>query len=71
MGRLENAKDNAMGKIMETAGKVTNDQELEFTGKFQSLTSEVKDKVYNAKEAVYQVGNNLIDRSKEDKMDNK
>lgn len=71
MGRLENAKDNAMGKIMETAGKVTNDQELEFTGKFQSLTSEVKDKVYNAKEAVFQVGNNLIDRSKEDKMDNK
>ncbi len=71
MGRLENAKDNAMGKIMETAGKVTNDQELEFTGKFQSLTSEVKDKIYNAKEAVYQVGNNLIDRSKEDKMDKK
>ena len=71
MGRLENAKDNAMGKIMETAGKVTNDQELEFTGKFQSLTSEVKDKIYDAKEAVYQVGNNLIDRSKEDKMDKK
>lgn len=63
MGKIENAKDKAVGKIVETAGKVTNDQELEFTGKFKSLTTNVKDKLNEVKEDVYQEANNLMDRT--------
>ena len=65
MDKLENAKDKAVGKIMETAGKLTNDQELEFTGKFRRITTEVKDKFYDVKEDVYEEANDLIDRMKD------
>lgn len=67
MDKLENAKDKAVGKVIETAGKLTNDQELEFTGKFRTLTTEVKDKLYDVKEDVFQEANDLIDRTREDK----
>jgi uncharacterized protein YjbJ (UPF0337 family) len=63
LNKLENAKDNVMGKVIETAGKITNDQELEFSGKFQSLTSNVKDKLYDVKEDVFQEANELADRA--------
>ena len=65
MDKLENAKDKAVGKIMETAGKLTNDQELEFTGKFRTITTEVKDKLYDVKEDVFEEANDLIDRMKD------
>jgi hypothetical protein len=65
MGKIEDAKDKAVGKIMETTGKITNDQELEFTGKFKNLTSEVKDKLYDVKENMYQEANSLMDRANE------
>jgi uncharacterized protein YjbJ (UPF0337 family) len=63
MGKIEDAKDKAVGKVMETAGKITNDQDLEFTGKFRNLTSEVKDKLYDVKEDVVQEANNMMDRA--------
>jgi uncharacterized protein YjbJ (UPF0337 family) len=65
MDRLENAKDKAIGKVMETAGKVTKDQELEFTGKFKAMTTEVKDKFHDVKEDVFQEGNKLLDKVKD------
>ncbi len=70
MGKIENTKDKAVGKMIETAGKITDDQELQFTGKFKTLTSEVKDKLYDVKEDVFQEANNLIDRAQE-KRNNK
>lgn len=63
MGRLENAKDKAMGKIMEASGKITQDPELEFSGKFQTLTSNVKDKFYDVKEDVVQEANEIVDKA--------
>ncbi len=63
MGKLENAKDKMVGKVMEATGKVTNDQELEFSGKFRNLTSEVKDKITDVKDDVVQEANNLMDRA--------
>jgi uncharacterized protein YjbJ (UPF0337 family) len=63
MGKIEDAKDKTVGKIMETAGKITNDQDLEFTGKFRNLTTEVKDKLYDVKEDVVQEANDIMDRA--------
>lgn len=65
MGKIENAKDKVVGKVMETTGKITNDQELEFTGKFKTLTTEVKEKMGDVKENVYQEANNLMDKANE------
>jgi uncharacterized protein YjbJ (UPF0337 family) len=62
MNKLENAKDNAVGKVIEAAGKITNDQELEFSGKFQSLTSNVKERLYDVKEDVFQEANDIADK---------
>lgn len=61
MGKIEDTKDKAVGKIMEAAGKVTNDQDMEFTGKFRTLTTQVKDKLYDVKEDVVQEANDLLD----------
>ncbi len=62
MEKVRIAKDKAVGKVLETTGKITKDQELEFTGKVRSLTAEVKDKVYDVKEDVLQEANELIDK---------
>ena len=64
MDKLENTKDKAVGKAVEAAGKLTKDQELEFTGKIRQMTTEVKDKFHSVKEDVFQEANNMIDRSK-------
>jgi uncharacterized protein YjbJ (UPF0337 family) len=68
MDKLTNTKDKAVGKVLETAGKLTNDQELEFTGKFQTMTSEVKDKLTDVKEDVYQEANDLMDRVNDNRV---
>lgn len=62
MDRFENAKDKVVGKVVETAGKLTNDQELEFTGKFKTMTTKVKDRLYDVKQDIYQEGNKLLDK---------
>lgn len=63
MGKIEDTKDKTVGRVMETAGKMTKDQELEFTGKFKTMTSEVKDKFHNVKQDVYQEANELMDKA--------
>lgn len=70
MGKIEDAKDKAVGKMIEAAGKITNDQELAFTGKFRNLTANVKDKLYDVKEDVLEEGNKLADRANA-KLNNK
>lgn len=71
MSKLENTKDKTIGKVIEAAGKLTNDQELEFTGKFRQVTTEVKDKLYDVKEDVFQEANDLIDRTRTGKSANR
>jgi uncharacterized protein YjbJ (UPF0337 family) len=69
MDKLDIAKDKAVGKILETAGKITNDEELEFTGKFKAMTTKVKDRLYDVKEDVFQEGNRLLDKVNEKDRD--
>jgi uncharacterized protein YjbJ (UPF0337 family) len=47
---LENAKDNTIGKIKETAGQITNDHKLELSGKLQSLKADVGNEVDKMKD---------------------
>jgi CsbD-like. len=63
MGKIENAKDKAVGKLQEAAGKLTNDQDLQFVGKFKNMTTEVKDRIYDVKEDVVQEANQVLDRA--------
>jgi uncharacterized protein YjbJ (UPF0337 family) len=70
VGKIEDAKDKTVGKVMEAAGRITNDQELAFVGKFKTLTTNVKDRLYDVKEDVYQEANELADKANE-KLNNK
>ena len=45
MAKAENLKDQAIGKIKETAGKVLGKKKLETKGKMQKTKGKVKDKV--------------------------
>jgi uncharacterized protein YjbJ (UPF0337 family) len=56
--------------VKETIGKMTDDQEMEFTGKFKTLTTEVRDKAHGIKEDVFQEANDLVDRTRA-KLNNK
>jgi uncharacterized protein YjbJ (UPF0337 family) len=61
--KLEQAKDKAVGKFVETTGKLTNDQGIEFAGKVRQATTKVQDKLYDVKEDVFQEGRKLMDRT--------
>jgi uncharacterized protein YjbJ (UPF0337 family) len=61
MGKIEDTKDMTVGKVMETAGKVVDDKKLEFSGKFQTMTAGVKNRLSDKKEEVVQEANKLID----------
>lgn len=63
MGKIEDAKDKAIGKVMGTAGRMAEDKKLEFSGKFQSATAEVKDKMYDVKENIVQEANDLKNKA--------
>jgi uncharacterized protein YjbJ (UPF0337 family) len=63
MGRIEDAKDKAIGKVMGTAGRMAEDKKLEFTGKFQTATAQMKDKLYDVKEDIVQEANDLKDKA--------
>lgn len=61
---IKNAKDKVMGKAAEAAGRLTNDQELEFSGKIQSLTADISSKVNTVKNEVLEEVNDVIDKTK-------
>lgn len=67
--KLENGKDRIMGKAKEAAGKITNNQELEYHGKLQSMKADVGDKVADTKEGVLGKANDLIDKVRGDIKD--
>ena len=64
---LENGKDKIIGKIKETAGDITDDDELEFKGKLQTMKADIGNKVEDMKDAVLDKANDLLDKVKENK----
>jgi uncharacterized protein YjbJ (UPF0337 family) len=66
---IKNAKDNVVGKVKETTGKLMDDQGVEFKGKLQSMKAGMGDKVEGMKEEVLGKANNVIDRVKQTKKD--
>ena len=63
--RFENKKDSIVGQLKEKAGQLTNDEEMEFKGKYQSMKSDIGDKVEAVKNEVLEKANDFIDRVKD------
>lgn len=61
--QLENTKDKTVGKFVEVTGKLTDNQGIELAGKLRQATTEVKDRVYDVKEDVFQEGRRLMDHA--------
>lgn len=59
---IKNAKDKVVGKAAEAAGKITNDQKLEFSGKFQTLTSDISSKVNTIENDALEEVNDFMDK---------
>jgi uncharacterized protein YjbJ (UPF0337 family) len=49
--RLENAGENAWGKVKETVGDATDNESLEAEGKMDQAKAGLKDKVEDVKDA--------------------
>ncbi|GMA34133.1 MULTISPECIES: CsbD family protein [Demequina] len=64
--RLSNAAEDAKGKIKETFGKATDDEQLEAEGKTDQAKAGLKDKVEDVKDKVAEKYNDLTDRHKDD-----
>ncbi|GIG55523.1 CsbD family protein [Demequina activiva] len=62
--RLDNAAEDAKGKMKEGAGKATDDEQLEAEGKWDQTKADAKDKVEDAKDAVAEKYNEATDRDK-------
>lgn len=66
---LENGKDKLVGKVKETTGKVTGNEELELKGKLQAMKADIGNKMEDMKEDVLEKVNDFIDKVKEHKRD--
>jgi uncharacterized protein YjbJ (UPF0337 family) len=67
MSKLDNKLDHLEGKIKETVGKVTNQEDLELEGKLKLLKSDMATKGEELKEKAQAKANNFIDKMREDK----
>lgn len=56
-----------VGKMKETAGKLLEDDDLEFKGKMQTLKADIGNKVENLKDEVLEKTNDFIDKMKDNK----
>ncbi|WP_084037934.1 CsbD family protein [Demequina sp. NBRC 110053] len=63
--RLDNAAEDAQGKMKEGVGKATDDEQLEAEGKWDQTKADVKDKVEDVKDAAADKYNDLTDRDKD------
>lgn len=57
--RISNKGEKAGGKIKETAGSATGDEQLEAEGKADQTKASFKDKVEDAKDKVAETFNNV------------
>lgn len=62
--KMKNAKDNVMGKMKETTGKIINNDKLELNGKLQSFQSKIGEGMDDLKEELAGKANDVIDRMK-------
>lgn len=68
--KMKNAKDNVMGKMKETTGKMINNDKLELNGKLQSFGSQVGEGMENMKEEMAEKANDVIEWTKPDQKNN-
>lgn len=57
--------------MKETAGKLLEDDDLEFKGKMQTLKADIGNKVENLKDEVLEKTNDFIDKIKDNKSNKK
>lgn len=62
LDKLENGKDKALGKMKETAGKLMDNEELEFRGKVQGMKATIGEKAEDVKETLMGKANDLMDK---------
>lgn len=67
---LINEKDKLLGKAKEMTGKILDNDKMEWKGKVIQAKAEIKDKIDDMKDDVYEKANDIIDIGKEmkDKM---
>lgn len=70
MKDFDNGKDRLIGKLKETAGKLTDNEELEFRGKLQNIKSDIGERLEDMKEDVLEKTNSIIDKVRGDTKDN-
>jgi uncharacterized protein YjbJ (UPF0337 family) len=68
--KMKSAKDNVVGKMKETTGKMINNDKLELNGKLQSFQSKVGEGMENRKEEMAEKANDVIDWIKPDQKNN-
>ena len=64
--KMKNAKDNVMGKMTDTTGKMINNDKLELNGKLQSFGSQVGAGIEDLKEEMAEKANDVIEWTKPD-----
>ncbi len=67
---MKNAKDNVIGKMKETTGKMINNDRLQLNGKLQSFKSQVGEGMENLKEEMAEKANEVIEWTKPDNKNN-
>lgn len=64
MENIPDKKDQIMGKMKETAGKVIGDEGMEFGGKLQTMKADLSNTMDHLKQEVVIEANNLIDKGR-------
>ena len=66
MEEIKDTKDNVVGKLKEATGKLTDNDQLELSGKLQTWKSQVGDKITETKEEAAEKVNEVIEWTKPD-----
>ncbi|AIG63436.1 general stress protein CsbD [Corynebacterium atypicum] len=66
MGDIENKAEEFAGKAKEAAGDVTDNDSLKDEGKADQVTSDVKEKISDAGDAIKDKANEVIGKFKDD-----
>ena len=64
---MKQEKDKMVGKITETIGKHTNDEEMELKGKLKSMKVDLGERVEDIKEDALEKTNDFIDKMNQKK----
>ncbi len=68
--KLKNTKDNVVGKMKETTGKMINSDKLELNGKLQSFQSKIGEGMEKIKGEMAEKANQVIEQTKPDQNNN-